>query len=54
MVIHGLEPEDVEVVLARMPTAKRAGALRSILRGDTTVRVQALVEELRPVIGVTS
>jgi hypothetical protein len=42
MVIHRLEPEHVEEVLARMRNAKGAGTLRDILRGDTKISLSKL------------
>jgi very-short-patch-repair endonuclease len=42
MVLHRLQPEDVEGVLGRMPNATGAATLRSILRGDTKISLSKL------------
>jgi hypothetical protein len=41
-VIYRTQPEDVEAVLARRPTAKGAADLRRILRGDTKLTLSKL------------
>jgi very-short-patch-repair endonuclease len=41
-VLHGTTPAEVEGVLAHRPTAKGAGKLRRILRGDVHVTLSAL------------
>lgn len=42
---HGTTPDEVELALARRPTAKGAAALRRVLRGDERVTLSRLERE---------